>query len=44
MKKVYISKTECPRRKGRPVVRWKNRVKEYKAKGLNKQGGSVWIE
>ena len=29
MKKVYVSETEGPRRRGRPVVRWKDRVKEY---------------
>ena len=29
MKKVYVSKTEGPRRRGRPVVSWKDRVKEY---------------
>ena len=29
MKKVYVSETESPRRRGRPVVRWKDRVKEY---------------
>ena len=29
VKKVYVSETEGPRRRGRPVVRWKDRVKEY---------------
>ena len=29
MKKVYASETEGRRRRGRPVVRWKDRVKEY---------------
>ena len=43
------SEIEDPRR-GRSVVRWKDRVKEYmhdrgtdREEGLNKQGGSVWI-
>ena len=25
VKKVYVSKIKCPRRRGRPVVRWKDR-------------------
>ena len=29
LKKVYVSEIVCPRRRGRPVVRWKDRVKEY---------------
>ena len=29
VKKMYVSETEDPRRKRRPVVRWRNRVKEY---------------
>ena len=29
MKKVYVSETDDPGRRGRPVVRWKDRVKEY---------------
>ena len=28
-KNVYVSEIECPRRRGKPVVRWKNRVKVY---------------
>ena len=46
VKKVYVSESECRRRRRRPVVRWKDRVKEYMHEtvaGLNKQGGSVWI-
>ena len=54
MKKVYVSEAEGPRRRRRrrrkPVVKWKDRVKEYmhesvanREGGLNKQGGSVWI-
>ena len=29
MKKVYASEIEGPRRRGRPVVRWNDRLKEY---------------
>ncbi len=29
MKKVYVSETEGSVRRGRPLGRWKNRVKEY---------------
>ena len=45
VKKVYVSEIEG-RRRGRSVVRWKDRVNEYmhergadKGEGLNKQGG-----
>ncbi len=27
--KVYVSKTEGPNSRGRPLGRWKDRVKEY---------------
>ena len=27
--KLYVNEIEGPRRRGRPVVRWKDRVKEY---------------
>ena len=27
MKKMYVSEIEGPRRRGKPVVRWKDRVK-----------------
>ena len=43
VKKVYVSETKSPRRRRRPVVRWKDRVKEYmhekgadRGEGLNK--------
>ena len=45
VKKVYVNETEGPRRRGKPGVRWKDRVKEYmkelliEVEGLNKQGG-----
>ena len=29
VKKVYVSETEDPRKRGRPAVRWKDRVKEF---------------
>ena len=29
MKKVYVSEIEDPRRRGRPVIRRKDKVKEY---------------
>ncbi len=52
-KKVYVSEIEGPNRRGRPLGRWKDRVKEYvlptrakkvplEEQGLNRQGGSVW--
>ncbi len=52
VKNVYVSEIEGPSRRGRPLGRWKDRVKEYisekkcyvvEGEGLNKQGGSVWI-
>ena len=39
VKKVYVSEIEGPRRRGRPVVRWKDRVKEYiHEKGTDRRG------
>ena len=46
-----MSEIEGPRRRERLVVRWNDRVKKYmyergadgERKGVNKQGGSVWI-
>ncbi len=29
VKKVYVSEIKCPYRRGRPLGRWKDRVKEY---------------
>ena len=29
VKKVYMSEIEGSRRRGRPVIRWKDRIKEY---------------
>ena len=38
MKKVYVSEIEGSRR-GRPVVRWKDRVKEYMHEKVADRGG-----
>ena len=43
-----MNEIEGSRRRGRPVVRGKDRVKEYmhvliEAEALNKQGESIWI-
>ncbi len=29
VKKVYLSSVECTNRRGRPLVRWEDRVREY---------------
>ena len=41
VKKVYVSGTESPRRRGRPVVRWKDRVKEYMHERVADRGGEI---
>ncbi len=41
MKKVYVSKTEGPDRRGRPFGRWKDRVKEYMSERGATRGGSL---
>ncbi len=49
VKKVYWSSVEGPYRKGRPLGRWQDKVKEYVSErergemGWSGQGGSVWI-
>ena len=43
VKKVYTSKIVGPRRRGRPVVRWKNRVKEYMHERVADRGGGIEI-
>ncbi len=50
MKKVHVSEIEGPSRRGRPLGRWKDRLKKYmsergdaRGEGLNKQKRSVWI-
>ncbi len=43
---MYPSSVEGPNRRGRPLGRWKDGVKEYRSEtGVrgNGQGGSVWI-
>ena len=41
VKKVYVSKIVGPRRRGRPVVRWKDRVKEYMHEAVDDRGGGI---
>ncbi len=50
VKKVYVSEMVGPNSRGRPLGRWKDRVKEHRCgrvlqegEGLNKEGGSIWI-
>ena len=40
MNKVYMSEIKCPRR-GRPVVRWKDRVKEYMHERVGDRGERI---
>ncbi len=46
---VYLSSVEGPNRRGRPLGRWEDRVKEFvsergvRGNGLSGQGGSEWI-
>ena len=41
VKKMYMSETEDTRRRGRSVVRWKDRVKEYMHKRVADKGGGI---
>ena len=41
VKQVYVSESECPRRRGRLVVRWKDRVKEYMHETVADRGGGI---
>ncbi len=49
MKKVYVSEIKGPSRKGRPLGRWKDTVRQYMSErgatrgGGLEQGGSVCI-
>ncbi len=49
VKKVYLTNVESPSRSGRPLGRWKERVKEYFSERevngtvFSGLGGSVWI-
>ena len=36
-----MSETEGPRKRGRPVVRWKDRVKEYMHERVADRGGGI---
>ena len=41
MKKVNVSEVVEPRRRVRPVVRWKDRVKEYMHERDTDRGGGI---
>ncbi len=46
VKKVYLSSVEGPNRRGRPLGRWGDKVREYVSEASkvgSGQGGSVWI-
>ncbi len=49
VKRVYLSSVEGTNRRGRPLGRWEDKVKEYviergvRGNGWNGQEGSVWI-
>ncbi len=42
VKKVYLSSVEGPNRRGRPLGRWKDRVKEYVSEGGMRGNGLEW--
>ncbi len=40
VKNVYVSEIEGPSRRGRPLGRWKDRVKKYMSeRGASREGG-----
>ncbi len=41
VKKVYVSETEGPSRRGRPLGIWKDRVKEYMSERGATRGGGI---
>ena len=41
MNKVYVSETQGSRRRGKPVVRWKDRIKEYMHERVTDRGGGL---
>ena len=41
VKEVYMSEIHGPRRKGKPLVRWKDRVKEYMHERLADREGGI---
>ena len=41
VKKVYVNETVGPRRRVRPFVRWKNRVKECMHERVADRGGGI---
>ncbi len=42
VKKVYLSSVEGPKRRGRPVGRWEDRVKEYVSERGERRNGLGW--
>ena len=43
VKKMYVSETGGSRRRGKPVVRWKDRVKEYMHEKVTNRGEDVTL-
>ncbi len=41
VKKVYVREIEGPSRRGRPLGRWKDRVKEYVSERGTSRGGKL---
>ena len=41
VKKVHVSEIVVPSRRGRPVVRWKDKVKEYLHERVADRGGGI---
>ena len=39
---MYVSDVMSPGRRGKPVVRWKDRVKEYMHEIVDDRGGGYW--
>ncbi len=42
VKEVYLSSVEGPNRRGRPLARWEDRVKEYVSKRGVRGNGLEW--
>ncbi len=42
VKKVYLNSVEGPNRRGRPLGRWEDRVKEYMSERGVRGNGSEW--
>lgn len=41
VKKVYLSESVCPNSRGRPTVRWNDRIKEYLCDRGTARGGGL---